>query len=624
LERQPDHQQAMIGKVTSLHEQGSIDDIMKICAQWVSAFPQDPLAHYLLGNALKLNKKENEAIASWRRSVTLDPTLVDAWIAIGASCIQLCRWGEAMDSYQKALSLKPGDPNCIADLAFALDGIGRTDEAIAHLQHALKIKPDLIAAHNNLALFLAKMGRQEEAIRHLHSAIEKHPQDVSLLQNLACQLNDSGYPETAIASLQKASAIEASDPMTLSLLAFLSSASDAVSPEAYLTQTRLFGKVATAGATRPYNWSNHTVAVAPRKLRVGFVSGDLRSHPVGYFLDSFLHHLDSDRIEIFAYPTYSIEDELSLRIKPCFTHWKPLVGVSDEEAASIIRSDAIDVLVDLSGHTAYNRLMLFSWKAAPLQITWLGYWATTGVSEIDYLLADRGCLPPTLQAHFNEKIWYLPDTRMCAMPLDRDLTAGPTPALANGYPTFACYQHLSKISSTTLSAWGRIFDALPAARLRLQSKNLHEPRYREELLLRLEHVGIPRKRVDLHAGSSREKYLQSHAEVDILLDTFPFSGGTTTCEALWVGVPTLTLAGSRMVSRQGAGFLALCGQAQWIARDIDEYVSLAIGHAAQLDTLTEVRENLRTKARQSALFDGPRFASAFVDAIHAMWRDKWG
>jgi protein O-GlcNAc transferase len=624
LEKQPGHQQAMMGKVSTLHDQGRINDIKQVCTQWVSTLPQYPLAHYLLGNALKLDKRENEAIASWRRSVTLDPAWVDAWVAIGASCVHLRRWDEAIDSYQTALSLKPSDPNCILDLSFALDAIGRTDEAIAHLRHALQIKPDLITAHNNLAIYLAKMGHQEEAIRHLHKAVEQNPQDVALLQNLACQLNDSGHPETAIASLQKALVFDTSNPTTLSLLTFLASHSDNALPEEYLAHAKQFGKVATANATQPYCWSNDLVAVAPRKLRVGFVSGDLRNHPVGYFLESFLPHLDADRIEIFAYPSCPIENELSLRIKPCFSHWKSLVGFSDEAAAEIIHSDAIDVLIDLSGHTAYNRLTLFSWKAAPLQITWLGYWASTGVPEIDYLLADRGCLPPRLIEHFSEKIWYMPDTRMCATPLDTVLTAGPPPAQSNGYPSFGCYQHLAKISSSTLVAWGRIFAALPSARLRLQSKNLHEACYREEILLRLEHVGISQNRVSLHAGSSREKYLQSYAEVDILLDTFPFSGGTTTCEALWVGVPTLTLSGNRMVSRQGAGFLALCGQGQWIARDIDEYVSLAVKHAEQIEALAAIRKNLLTQARPSALFDGPRFATNFVVAIHAMWRDKWG
>jgi hypothetical protein len=287
----------------------------------------------------------------------------------------------------------------------------------------------------------------------------------------------------------------------------------------------------------------------------------------------------------------------------------------------MIHAEGLHVLVDLSGHTKNNRLPVFAWKPAPVQVSWLGYFATTGVAEMDYLLADETGVPESHREDFTETIWYMPDTRLCFTPPEYDLPISLLPALGNGYLTFGCFQNLAKLGDEVLSAWGEILTALPSARLRLQSKQLDNPTVQAALRLRLHQYGIDPSRVAMHGSTSRETYLSAHAEVDVILDTFPYTGGTTTSEALWMGVPTVTLAGDTLLSRQGASLLAAAGLEDWIATSEAGYVAKAIALAADLPRLARLRAGLRTQALASPLFDAPRFARNLEAALWGMWQN---
>jgi predicted O-linked N-acetylglucosamine transferase (SPINDLY family) len=397
---------------------------------------------------------------------------------------------------------------------------------------------------------------------------------------------------------------------------------DRYSSKEYVEIARDFGRMLSSRVPFLLEFPKTLLDPDVGPLRVGIVSGDLRNHPVGFFLENVLSHLNPERIELVAYPTNSMENELTARIKHRFSKWHPIVDLSDECAAKLVRDDGIHLLVDLSGHTGHNRLPLFSLKPAPVQATWLGYWASTGVAEIDYILVDPISVPESDQAQFTETVWYLPDTRLCPSPLDGRLPIAPLPAQAIGGITFGCFQQLTKINDNVLATWGRIFGALPYARLRIQDKRLISPVIREQLLQRLKRIGIVAERVSLHGHSSRDEYLASHADVDIILDTFPYPGGTTTCEALWMGVPTITLAGNSLLSRQGASLLGCCGLEEWVAHDMDEYVNLAIYHASDIERLATMRLGLRKRALASPLFDAQRFARNLELAFFGMWRSK--
>jgi predicted O-linked N-acetylglucosamine transferase (SPINDLY family) len=359
-----------------------------------------------------------------------------------------------------------------------------------------------------------------------------------------------------------------------------------------------------------------------KKLRVGIVSGDLVGHPVGYFLESVLLQLDTARIELIAYTANPVVDTLTTRIKGHFIHWREIYTLNDQAVAQLIHSDGVHMLLDLSGHTAHNRLPVFAWKPAPVQVTWLGYFASTGLAEMDYLLADETGVPESQRSHFSETIWYLPDTRLCFTPPDTSLPVAPLPGLGNGQITFGCYQNLSKLNDNVLATWGRIFAALPQARLRLAAPQLGDPAIAAQLQQRLGKWGIGEARVSLYGMVPRQDYLASYAEADMLLDTFPYPGGTTTCEALWMGVPTITLAGNTLLSRQGASLLTAAGLPDWIAQHEDDYVDKAVAFASDLPKLAALRANLREQVQSSPLFDAPRFARHFEEALWGMWQSK--
>lgn len=392
-----------------------------------------------------------------------------------------------------------------------------------------------------------------------------------------------------------------------------------------LAEAREYGQRATESAgMRHSSWHCGPPGSDAERLRVGLVSGDLVSHPVGHFLESLLGQLDPRRVELFAYSTNDRTDELTERIRPRLTAWRSIANRDDADAAATIHADGIHVLIDLAGHTAANRLAVFAQKPAPVQVSWLGYFATTGVQEIDYLLADHVGLPASLRAQFTEKIHYLPDTRLCFTPPREAPEVAPLPALKNGYVTFGCFQQLSKLQEPVLAAWARVLAAVPESRLRVQSPPLAADAVRHDFARRLATQGIDPARADLFAGAPRGDYLAAHAEVDIILDTFPYPGGTTTCEALWMGVPTMTLAGDSLLARQGASLLAAAGLSDWIAETTDGYVSGVVARAADLASLSVLRTGLREQVAASPLFDAPRFARHFEAALMAMWRAAGG
>ena len=334
-----------------------------------------------------------------------------------------------------------------------------------------------------------------------------------------------------------------------------------------------------------------------------------------------LPHLARWGIEVFAYPTAGFADRTTQRLRAHCAGWHYLHGDDDATAAARIHGHGIDVLVDLAGHTGANRLPIFAFKPAPVQVSWLGYFATTGVAQIDYLLADPVSVPPEHDGHFTESVWRLPRTRLCFTAPEEDAVVGPLPAARRGFVNLGSFQNLFKIGDPVLALWARVLSALPAARLQISARQLADPAIASRLRGRLQQAGIAEERVTVHGPADRATYLAAYNEVDFVLDTFPFPGGTTTCEALWMGVPTLTLAGDRLIARQGASIMAAAGYPDWIASSADEFVARAVAHASDLPALASVRAGMRAQMLASPLCDAPRFARDLAEALWAMWRN---
>jgi predicted O-linked N-acetylglucosamine transferase (SPINDLY family) len=546
-------------------------------------------AHNNLGHAFQVLGKFEAAIASYRRALEIDPGFVEARSNLGNVFKDLGQLDAALDCYRQALEIKPDFPEVLSNLGSALHDSGRFDEAVESFSRALQIDPDLAMTHNNLGVAFKELGLLDEAVASISRALAIDPDFVDAHRNRLFVRN-----------------YLADQPAPL-----------------LLSEAQVYGDVVMRKA-RPYlHWNN--LPVRDRRLCVGLVSGDLCNHPVGYFLESVLSALvgrDKNRVEFVAYSSHVSVDVVSERIKACCRTWHSVVGLSDAQLARQIRDDGVDVLIDLSGHTAYSRLPMFAWKPAPVQVSWLGYFATTGVAAMDYFIADPWTLPDREEQFFTEKIWYLPETRLCFTPPDLDVPVSLLPALNNQYVTFACFNHLTKMGDEVVATWARILTAVPNSRLFLRAKQMSENSVRERIVERFLAHGVGATQLMLEGPVSRTDYLAAYQEVDMVLDPFPYPGGTTTVEALWMGVPVLTLAGERFLSRQGVGFLMNAGLPEWIAVDIDDYVARAVLHASDLQSLALLRKDLRKSVLASPIFDAPRFARHFESALRGMWK-KW-
>ncbi len=618
----PAYAEAFSGLGLAFRGLGQLEEAEESCRQAISLQPDLADAHLNLGLVFRARRRPDQAMDCYRTALALDPALAEAYCQLGFALMERGYLTEAEEHCRHAMTLRPGHAETCRLFGAICQERGDFEAAVGHYRKALAIDANSAVGHNDLACALQKQGYLDEAVGVYRQALNLAPDSVEIHNNLGSALQLQGHLDEATQSFRKALALDPRCEEARSNLLFVMSYRQPHDPTAYLQEAREYGRLLSAHANPFTQWANDPRDDVPQTLRIGLVSGDLRKHPVGHFLENILPHLDARRISLSAYPTIAGEDELTARIKPRFCAWKPLAGLDDASAARLIHDDGLHILMDLSGHTAHNRLPLFTWKPAPLQVSWLGYFASTGVAEIDYLLAEPYSVPAAEQDRFTERIWYLPDTRLCFTPPTEQVPVAPLPALRNGHITFGCFQNLTKINDTVLAAWAEILTRLPTARLRLQNRQFNSEGLRTSLLHRLASVGIDAGRVTLYGQMPRHDYLAAHAEVDILLDTFPYPGGTTSCEALWMGVPTLTLAGSTLLERQGASMMTCAGLADWVASDVREYISRAFGHATNLDTLSRLRAILREQALASPLFDAPRFAANLEAAWRGMWHES--
>ena len=599
---------------------GCAEDSVEPMQKAAELLQNDPQAQTNLGVTLKELGRLKEAELCYLRAIRIKPDYAEAHNSLGNICKELGRFIEAVASYRLALKVNPDYPEALASLGALLNDIGRFKEAESCYMRLLEIFPDSSVAHFHLGNILKRLVRLKDAEECFCRAIELKPDFAAAHNNLGNVYEELDRLEDAVLCYRRALEIEPDMALAQSNVIFCLNYMSVHTPLFLLTEAKNFGQLVSRNAQKRFTtWQ---CSPRPERLRVGLVSADLRNHPVGFFLEGVLARLASSNIEFIAYSNATNDDELTARLKQLFSEWKSLVGVSDETAADIIHKDGINILMDISGHSENNRLPIFAWKPAPVQVSWLGYPATTGVLEIDYLLADRALVPKGGEMHFTEKLWYLPDIRICLSPPFPCPDVSELPALKAGYVTFGCFQNLSKIGDNVLELWSTVLAALPGSRVRFQSRQLDNKETAEQFLRRLQSCGIDPARVSLFGASSREEYLAAHAEVDIIFDTFPYTGCTTTAESLWMGVPSLSLAGNSMISRQGVSLLGAVGLSDWVAADEADYFTKAVAFAADLPGLAALRKGLRQQAMASPLFDAARFARNFEDALWGMWEKR--
>ncbi len=579
-------------------------------------------AHYNLGTALHQQGHLAEAEECYRTALAVNPNYAEAYHNLGLVLYAQKQAEEAVTSYQAALRLKPNLADAWLNLGLAWYGLDKLDEAAAHYQQALRIKPDYAEAHNNLGLVQADQNRPARAMASYREALRLKPDYAEAHNNLGSIHDNLNELDEAIACYRNALRCKPDMEAAQRRILFLLNYANRFSPEEIFQEHCRWGEAYKGLAGSP-RFANDPDPV--RRLRVGYVSPDFWAHSVSFFFEPILAWRDPQSVEIFCYAELSESkyDVVTARLQAASDHWYNTYEKSDLEVAQKIRADGIDILVDLAGHTGGNRLGVFAHKPAPVQISYLGYPNTTGLSAIDYRLTDAWADPPGQEAYYLEELIRLPDGFLCYSPPENCPAVVSPPVESTGYVTFGSFNNLKKVTPEVIARWSEILRAVPDGRLILKNRALHEAEMRERYYALFARHGVERSRIDLLGWlPTRADHFASYSRIDIALDSFPYNGTTTTCEALWMGVPVLTLAGDRHATRVGASLLQCIGLAELVARDPEDYVKRAVRLANDPKWLAEIRGGLRERMRTSTLCDGKTFARKLETVYRGLWR-RW-
>lgn len=576
-------------------------------------------------NLAVIRAQQDEAPAARRLlagAMALAPAHLDALNATAALDQQQGRLAEAAGWLRRTLAVAHAFAPAHANLGMTLDQLGDRTAAARHDRTALALSPGDPNAWGNFGNLIQGQGRPTEAEAALRRATRLQPGNATAWSNLGRTLNAQGRFVDAVAAYRRALELDPHHAPARSNLIFLSHFDPSFTPERIFAEHVAFGQVHEPELSRQRR--PHANPREPeRRLRLGYVSADLGRHPVGYFLAPVLPRHDPAAVEVVCYSDRAVEDDMTALFRSASSEFNRISGLSDDALAEMIRRDRIDVLVDLAGHTAGNRLLAFARKPAPVQVTWLGYYDTTGLTTIDAVLADPWEVEPGDERWYVEKVVRLPTGRLCyGPPADAPKVSAP-PAAAAGRISFGSFNHVAKLTDATLAAWGRILSAVPDARMVLRSPPLADATYRDRLAQRSRRLGLDPARLDMGTATQRG-ILEAYGEIDLALDPFPFPGGLTTCESLWMGVPVVTLRGGHPVTRQSVSFLSRVGLPQLIADSVDDYVALALSLAQSPGRLAEMRRELRPRMAASSLTDGVAAARAVEAAIRGLWRSWCG
>ncbi|MDO6594768.1 tetratricopeptide repeat protein [Neptuniibacter sp. 1_MG-2023] len=570
-----------------------------------------------LGISSYQNSNFPQAKALFQKVLQLDDSNFYALHFFGIILLQEQNYKIAQLLLAKALGLKPKDAEVNHHLGLAFKGLGDANKASQCFIKAVKLQPSLAVAHLGYADALSELGRYKDAIAAYKTALKHDSTLIKAHNNLGSVYRKRSELLKAIPCYQAAYDLDPSRLDIFSNILMCMASEPSVSSEEYLIKAQVYGKAARAKA-EPYTEWPLLEKIDKPKIRVGLVSGDLRKHSVAYFLKSWIDKLDNSKVELLAYSNYSDEDEVTEELKPCFTKWSKIAHRSDSDIAQTIYDDRVNILIDLSGHTAHNRLPLFAWKAAPIQISWMGFFASTGVAEIDYFIGDQWNFPDSIKPFYVEAPWHL-NISGCFFPPDTDVSVGDLPALKNGYITFGCLHKITKLNDDVVALWSTILNENVSARLLIKDTAFCDAATTRSIKDRFALLGVDPERIDCEMGEARELYFDTYKRIDIGLDPFPFNGGTVNLESLWMGVPYISLLGSDRISRRGAAVLYKAGLDQFVAENEGEYIEIANKVCADIHALSEVRKGLREQVSESRLYNGSLMAQDLESAFSDMW-----
>src|SRR5579884_2560310 len=587
------------------HQRGQLDQAESLISQAVYLKPDYAAAHFDLGVLQQVQGQFTQAQASFQQVLHLRPNIAEAYFNLGAVLQTQGKLLEARASYQQAIQCKPDYAEAHANLGLVLHAQGQLAEARASLEKALQLQPNFAEVYNNLGIVLYELGQPQEAWACFQQALGLKPDYAEALNNLGIALRRQrkladaancfqqalrlqpdfvqahinlgevlqtrGQLEKAIACFQQVISFKPNHvPAHSSLLHALHYRAAVTLQEVAEAHAEFEHRHA---APLRATWQPHTNNRDPdRPLRLGFLSPDLGRHPVGYFLLRVVENLDPRQAAVLCYSNRERNDDLTARFRARAEAWYEVARWNDQQVADQIRANHIDVLFDLAGHTEKNRLLVFARKPAPLQVTWLGGEGTTGLAAMDYLLADRYLVPAEAEPFYREHVLRLPDGYICYEPPSFAPPVGPLPAHVPGVVTFASFNNPAKLNDEVVAVWAQVLTRLPQARLVLKYEGLEDPAVSRCLIERFIAQGVASHRVECRGWSAHAEMLAEYGGIDLALDPFPFNGGVTTCEALWMGVPVITWPGATFASRHSLSHLSNVGLTETIARDQQDYV----------------------------------------------------
>jgi predicted O-linked N-acetylglucosamine transferase (SPINDLY family) len=614
----PRHAHAHNNLAMALQAQGKLDLALESYRQALRCMPGYTEAYCHLGAALLEQGSLEEAAANLSKAIELKPDYVDAIFNRGLVRWKQGRTDEALAQYQQALRINPDHALTHLHLGTLLADTGQLVEAEASLRRALGVKPDFVDALYNLAIVLLKQAKFPEALAQYEEVLRLQPDHAAARRNLANILWEHGRMEEALAAYRTALNCnpEAADLHSCVLLiSQYLPGSDARTMRNECARWNQKHAEPLKALIRP-----HPNSPDPeRRLRIGYVSPDFRFHVDSFFTVPLLSNHDHKLYEIVCYADVAQPDPVTERLRSYADVWRRTLGLSDAEVAELVRSDQIDILVDLEMHSAGNRLLVFARKPAPVQVAWLAYPGTTGLSAIDYRLTDPYLDPPGLFDDFySEETIRLPETFWCYDPLVDQPSVNSLPALENGIITFGCLNNFCKVNERCLALWAGALREVQPSRLLLRAPGSQA---RNRVLTILEREGIAESRIEFVDTLPRHEYLPLYHRIDLCLDPIPYNGHTTSLDAFWMGVPTVTLVGNTVVGRAGWSQLCNLGFPELAAQAPEQYVALAALLAEDLPRLQGLRSTLRQRMQQSPLMDAKRFARHMEQAFRHMWRN---
>ncbi len=622
LKEDQNHSEALYILGAIAHRQGCCDKAVSYFNRAIGVNSSN--SRYYLGLGIVQNQqgKFEAAIRSFKKSLKINPDIFNTQYNLGTVFLRLNRFDSASRCFRKAVQLNPNSVSALNNLGLSLINLGSFDEAETWFKKSITIKPDFMGAYINLGMMLTRQGKLTEAVYHLKKATaldSNHPQ---AQHALAVALLNQARVDEAMIWFKKSLQEKPDAAVTHSDFLFGMHYQDRIDPIALFLHHLLWASQHAAPSNKYQLFTNDRSS--HRRLRIGYLSPDFRDHSVAHFIEPIIASHNRLTFEIFCYSNVQNPDAITEHLKGISDTWKDISSLSDEKAAEMIRADGIDILVDLAGHTANNRLLVFANRPAPIQVAYLGYPDTTGLPAIQYRLTDAWADPPGRSDLLSsEEPVRLPKGFHCYVPLLETPPVNALPAIENGHITFGSFNNGRKITHTTISLWAEILSLVPDSKMVIKSKALTDPETAAGLQKRFRENGISPDKIRL-AGRTESKYkhLDLYNDIDIALDTYPYNGTTTTLEALWMGVPVITLAGETHISRVGKSLLSHLNLADLIAESSENYINFAVSLAGDIERLKTLRAGLRNRLTASPLMDSARFTQSLEAVYRKMWQ-QW-